>query len=133
MYLSSFRVGNCPERLVELAKGGTRAAVIANAMDAAPPQVRREAVARELHALTALRFVAEELDLRDYFGTSGAVLSELRRFDAVWLRGGNVLLDRSARGLARAPGERGSRVGCRALSAVRHTAQDPPRRGGPHH
>jgi NAD(P)-dependent dehydrogenase (short-subunit alcohol dehydrogenase family) len=44
MYLSSFHVGNCPDRRVELAKGGTRAAVVANAMDAAPPQVRREAV-----------------------------------------------------------------------------------------
>jgi dipeptidase E len=105
MYLSSFRVGNCPERLVELAKGGTRAVVIANAMDAAPPQVRREAVARELHALTALRFVAEELDLRDYFGTSGAVLSELRRFDAVWLRGGNVFMLRYALARSAADGD----------------------------
>jgi hypothetical protein len=81
MYLSSFRVGNCPDRLVEFAKGGTRAAVVANAMDAAPPQVRREAATREIDALTALRFVAEELDLRDYFGTSGAGPSDP---DASW-------------------------------------------------
>ena len=105
MYLSSFRVGNCPDRLVELAKGGTRAAVIANAMDAAPPQVRREAVTRELDALTALRFVAKELDLRDYFGTSGTVVSELRRFDTVWLRGGNVFILRYALARSGADGD----------------------------
>ena len=105
MYLSSFRVGNCPDRLVELAKGGRRAAVVANAMDAAPPQVRREAVTRELDALTALRFVAEELDLRDYFGTSGAVVSELRRFDTVWLRGGNVFMLRYALARSGADGD----------------------------
>ena len=42
MYLSSFRVGNCPGQLVRLARGGRRAAVIANAMDAAPPEIRSE-------------------------------------------------------------------------------------------
>jgi hypothetical protein len=54
MYLSSFRVGNCPHRLVELARGGMRAAVIANAMDAAPPEIRTDGIKRELSALTAL-------------------------------------------------------------------------------
>jgi dipeptidase E len=96
MYLSSFRVGNCPDRLIELARGGTRAAVIANAMDAAPSEIRTDGVTRELNALTALGLVAEELDLRDHFGTRGAVGSELRRYDIVWLRGGNVFMLRYA-------------------------------------
>jgi dipeptidase E len=96
MYLSSFRVGNCPHRLIELARGGTRAAVIANAMDAAPSEIRTDAVTRELNALTALGLVAEELDLRDHFGTRGAVVSELRGYDIVWLRGGNVFMLRYA-------------------------------------
>ena len=89
MYLSSFRVGNCPHRLIELARGGTRAAVIANAMDAAPSEIRTDGVKRELNALTALGLVAEELDLRDHFGTRGAVVSELRvrhRVAARWQR-----------------------------------------------
>jgi dipeptidase E len=96
LYLSSFRVGNCPHRLVELARGGVRAAVIANAMDAAPSEIRRDGVKRELSALTALGLVAEELDLRDHFGTHGAVASELHRYDIVWLRGGNVFMLRYA-------------------------------------
>jgi dipeptidase E len=96
MYLSSFRVGNCPDRLVELARGGLRAAVIANAMDATPSEIRSDGVKRELSALTALGLVAEELDLRDHFGTDGTVASELRRYDIVWLRGGNVFMLRYA-------------------------------------
>jgi dipeptidase E len=96
MYLSSFRVGNCPGQLVRLARDGRRAAVIANAMDATPPEIRSEGVKRELDALTALGFVAEELDLRDYFGTGGAVASELCRYDIGWLRGGNVFMLRYA-------------------------------------
>ena len=98
MYLASFRVGNCPCQLVRLARGDRRAAVIANAMDAAPPEIRSESVKRELDALTALGLVAEELDLRDYFGTGGPVATELRRYDIGWLRGGNVFVLRYALG-----------------------------------
>ena len=95
LYLSSFREGNCPERLVDLARGGRRAAVIANAMDAAPPEVRNEAVRRELDALTALRLRVEEIDLRDHFD-AGTIGPALRRHDVVWLRGGNVFMIRYA-------------------------------------
>lgn len=73
-----------------------RAAVIANAMDAAPSEIRTDGVKRELSALTALGLVAKELDLRDHVGTHGAVARELRRYDIVWLRGGNVFMLRYA-------------------------------------
>jgi dipeptidase E len=96
MYLSSFRIGNCPDRFVELARGRLRAAVIANAMDAAPSEIRSDGVERELSALTALGLVADELDLREHFGSDGAVASELRRYDILWLRGGNVFMLRYA-------------------------------------
>ena len=102
LYLSSFRIGNCPERLVELAGGGPRAAVIANAMDPAPADVRRNAVLLELDALTALGFTAEEVDLRD--ADAGEALAE---YDVLWLRGGNTFVLRSA--LARSGAEAGIR------------------------
>ena len=41
MYLSSFRLGNHPEYLVSLAEPGRHAAVIANAMDDEPDEMRR--------------------------------------------------------------------------------------------
>lgn len=82
-------MGDCPDRLVELARGGRRAAVIANATDVYPPQDRTEGVQRELDALTALGFEAEELDLRGYFGRQG-VDEALARYDVLWVRGGDV-------------------------------------------
>ena len=88
LYLSSFRLGSCPERLAELARGG-RAVVIANATDVYPPEGRAEAVARELDGLSELGFHAEELDLRDYFD-GRSLEDELRRGDLVWVRGGDV-------------------------------------------
>lgn len=89
LYLSSFRLGSCPQRLVHLTRGGTRAIVIANATDVYPAEARSEAVARELDALTDLGFRAEELDLRDYFD-GRSPHDDLRRADVVWVRGGDV-------------------------------------------
>jgi dipeptidase E len=91
LYLSSFRVGSCPERLVDLAHGGTRLAVIANAMDFAAAEVRREAVGLEFAALSALGFAAAEVDLRET-GASDA----LADYDVLWLRGGNTFVLRAA-------------------------------------
>ena len=91
LYLSSFRMGNCPERLASLMRGGSRVAVIANATDAYPPEGRAEAVNRELAALSALGFTAEELDLRNHFDDPH-VASKLRRYDLIWVRGGDVFI-----------------------------------------
>ena len=55
LYLSSFRMGDHPEHLVALVGGdGRRSVVIANAMDNAPPDVRRGSVELELAALADL-------------------------------------------------------------------------------
>lgn len=94
MYLSSFRVGNCPQQLVVLTRGDIRTAVIANAMDGAPPEVRLAGVERELTALADLGLVAEELDLRTL--RPATVSDELNRYGVVWLRGGNTFMLRHA-------------------------------------
>ncbi len=101
LYLSSFRLGTAPEHLVLLAGDGARLAVICNAIDAEPAQVRAEKVADENRALHRLGLQPEELDLRDYFGQDPAVLAAaLAAFDALWLRGGNVFVLRTALSLA---------------------------------
>ena len=92
LYLSSFRMGDQPERLLELLGSGRRAAVIANAIDDADAQTRKEGVERELEALGALGLEPRELDLRQHFGST----PDLRGDDLVWLRGGNVFLLRYA-------------------------------------
>ena len=91
LYLSSFRIGGCPERLVDLARGGRRAAVIANAMDPAPAEVRRQAVELEAAALAELGLAPEEVDLRH----AGAP-DRLAGFDVLWVRGGNAFVLRAA-------------------------------------
>jgi dipeptidase E len=88
-------MGRCPDRLVDLARDGNRAAVIANATDVYRPAERAEGVQRELDALTALGFEAEELDLRGYFGRHG-VDEALARYDVLWVRGGDVFTLRHA-------------------------------------
>ncbi|WP_245967103.1 Type 1 glutamine amidotransferase-like domain-containing protein [Sphaerisporangium album] len=90
MYLSSWRLGDDVERLLELSSGSS-AAVVANAMDAADGVVRRDAVQLELDALGGLGFQPVEVDLR-LEGAAG----ELASFDVVWVRGGNVFVLREA-------------------------------------
>ena len=99
LYLSSFRLGECAERLVQLARGGKRVAVIANAIDIYAPEERTEGVELEMTALSELGLQPEEFDLRRYFGGK-QVIADLQRYDIVWVRGGDVFTLRHA--LARA-------------------------------
>ena len=91
LYLSSFRIGDHPDRLLALAGGGRRAAVVANAMDAAPADVRAAAVRLEVDALTALGFDVSEIDLR-----RPKAPERLATVDVLWVRGGNTFVLRGA-------------------------------------
>ena len=94
LYLSSFRMGDHPEYLTALAgESGRSTVVIANALDDAPPGVRRSGVEDEL---AGLGFDAVELDLRDYFGRQQRLRRDLSGFCLAWLRGGNVFMLRYA-------------------------------------
>lgn len=97
LYLSSFRMGDHPEHLAALVgEDGRRAAIIANAMDDAPPEVRRAGVELELAALADLGFDAAELDLRGYFDQEQRLRHDLAGVGLAWLRGGNAFLLRYA-------------------------------------
>lgn len=96
LYLSSFRVGAAGDALVAMVDQPARAAVVANAMDAAPPEVRREAVELELAALRDLGLDAMELDLRNYVDDGPRLAADLTGFQLLWVRGGNVFVLRSA-------------------------------------
>ena len=97
LYLSSFRMGDHPEYLIALVgEDSRRTVVIANAMDDAPPDVRRAGVELELAALADLGFDAVELDLRDYFAQQRRLRRELAGVSMAWLRGGNVFMLRYA-------------------------------------
>ena len=97
LYLSSFRMGDHPDQLLALTGGdGRRSVVIANAMDDAPPDVRRAGVERELAALADLGVGAAELDLRGYFGHERRLRQDLAGVAMAWLRGGNTFMLRYA-------------------------------------
>lgn len=97
LYLSSFQMGDHPEYLTVLVGGDNRrAAVIANAMDDAPGDLRRSGVEGELAALTELGFDAAELDLRRYFDDGERLRRDLAGLAVTWLRGGNVFMLRYA-------------------------------------
>ena len=68
LYLSSDRLGDTPEKLVELVSNNKNFAVIANAMDFVENLEREESVKREVEDLRNLGLFPEEIDLRDYFG-----------------------------------------------------------------
>jgi dipeptidase E len=97
LYLSSFRMGDHPEHLLALVGGDhRRSLVIANAMDDAPPDVRRASVEQELAALADLGLAAAELDLRDYFSQQQRLRPDLAGASMAWLRGGNTFMLRYA-------------------------------------
>ncbi|MEZ0064984.1 dipeptidase E [Streptacidiphilus sp. MAP12-20] len=112
LYLSSFRVGDHPDRLRKLLGAGPgRIAVIANAMDATQEERRRAGVAREVGALAELGFDPQELDLRGFFGRPvGEVEAVLDTFLAVWVRGGNAFMLRYAMARSGADGVLSSRL-----------------------
>jgi dipeptidase E len=104
LYLSSFRTGDHPEHLTALVGADERRpVVIANAMDDAPPDVRRAAVEQERAALADIGLDATELDLRDYFDQPERLGHQLAGVCLAWVRGGNAFLLRYA--LSRSGGD----------------------------
>ncbi|HTR05449.1 MAG TPA: Type 1 glutamine amidotransferase-like domain-containing protein [Paraburkholderia sp.] len=95
LYLSSFDLGNQPQRLVDLAGGARRIGVVVNALDhrESAREAWREA---QTAKLAALGFTPTELDLRHYFGRAEALREALAQLDAIWINGGNAFILRRA-------------------------------------
>ncbi|MGN9909005.1 Type 1 glutamine amidotransferase-like domain-containing protein [Phytohabitans sp. LJ34] len=87
LYLSSFRTGAHADRLVALAGGGRRTALVPNALDGLPFEVRETGLRRDLDDLHAAGLDVTLADLRE-----PAAVSSLAGFDIVWVRGGNVFV-----------------------------------------
>jgi len=97
MYLSSYRLGDNPQQLVDLVGSNKRVAVIANSIDFGNDLERRTAgVQREIDDLKQLDLKPEEVDLRNYFGKSEELAKKLSEFGMLWVRGGNTFILRRA-------------------------------------
>jgi dipeptidase E len=100
LYLTSYRLGNEPEKLVSLVGSNKHVAVICNATDFLTVDKRNERVERETKAMSELGFVPEELDLREYFYKPTELEKKLSEFGLLWVRGGNVFILRKAMALS---------------------------------
>ncbi|MER6999047.1 Type 1 glutamine amidotransferase-like domain-containing protein [Streptomyces sp. NPDC000410] len=100
LFLSSWKLGDNPERLDHLARGGRKAAVIGNALDALPATLRQQATGREIAALRERGYDVTEVDLRDYFGDPDGLARRLAAFDVLWVHGGNPFVLRRAMALS---------------------------------
>ncbi|MEO6536491.1 MAG: Type 1 glutamine amidotransferase-like domain-containing protein [Candidatus Paceibacterota bacterium] len=97
LYLSSYKLGNQPNRLVQLFGKGARVAVIYNACDfSEDPIVRGKYLEVQLQMLRDVGFEPTEIDLREYFGGKNDLNGTLRKFHAIWVPGGNVFILRRA-------------------------------------
>jgi len=96
LYLSSFRLGNKPEAMLDLLSGKKKVAVIANATDLKTPEDRAASVDREFDDLRSLGLEPEEIDLRHFFGKPEELRRSIEHFDMLWVRGGNAFILRRA-------------------------------------
>ncbi|WP_277184301.1 Type 1 glutamine amidotransferase-like domain-containing protein, partial [Caballeronia sp. BR00000012568055] len=87
--------GARPEELVDLVGGQLRAAIVVNGLDHREV-ARAQWLESQTIKLRALGFTVQELDLRQFFGTTDRIGDTLEQFDAVWVNGGNAFILRRA-------------------------------------
>jgi dipeptidase E len=92
LFLSSYRAGNYPEKLIELFGKSSKVAVITNANDDKTDQERKESVNEVMHFLKSLGFKPIEIDLKKYFKQANFSEKDVKKYQAVWVAGGNTFL-----------------------------------------
>ncbi len=85
LYLSSYKFGRYPERMLPLIKGTKKTAVIMNAQDNVLPRRRAERLQEEIEKLTNLGLQPEELDLRTFFGKATELKAYVEQYDYFWV------------------------------------------------
>ncbi|MBC7836527.1 Type 1 glutamine amidotransferase-like domain-containing protein [Acetobacteraceae bacterium] len=96
LYLSSYHLGNQPERFAALVGENKRTAVISNAADMYSQESKADKLPSYIEELKNIGLKGEHLDLRTYFGKQVELAAELSTYGAVWTLGGNAFLLRSA-------------------------------------
>jgi dipeptidase E len=122
LYLSSFRLGDRPDQLLALLTGDGPVAVVANAVDGAPPDVRAAAVVREIDDLRSLGLDPVELDLRAFWDDPSGLAAAMAEYRMLWVRGGNTFVLRVAMSRAGADALLTDLLGCDALVYAGYSA-----------
>ncbi|CAM5445470.1 hypothetical protein GCM10010329_50890 [Streptomyces spiroverticillatus] len=100
LFLSSWKLGDSPDLLDDLAGGARAAAVVGNALDALPGPHRQQATNRETAMLRDRGYQVTEVDLRDHFGDADTLAERLSAFGVIWVHGGNPFVLRLAMALS---------------------------------
>lgn len=95
LFLSSYRAGKYDKSLREFIGGIDKIAVVTNAKDYKTPEDRQLKIDENFDYFRTLGLEPEEIDLRPYFHKDGAAES-LKKYNFVWLAGGNAFLLRRA-------------------------------------
>jgi dipeptidase E len=100
LYLASYRLGEYPEKFKELVTSVTQnktVALITNALDFTNNYFRlTKSVQRDVRDIESLGLKVETVDLREYFGESDKLKKVLKKYNTVYVRGGNVFILRRA-------------------------------------
>jgi dipeptidase E len=97
LYLSSYRLGDHPQRFLDPHAPNNRVAVIQNAQDCWTDPVKRKAwLDREFDELLGLGLEPVVLDLRKFFGRLDKLREEISRSAYCWAMGGNCFVLRRA-------------------------------------
>ena len=93
-YLSSFKIGNEEQKLIEIAKNGNRkVAYINNALDFATDFERKnKSDSIDVSDLQRIGFTVDILDLKEYFRNAEKLEQYLNQYDVIWVRGGNTFI-----------------------------------------
>lgn len=98
-YLSSYKLGNPPEKFADLFSQNKSVAYIPNALDfkGADPNRVRTHIASDMSDLEKIGLDATVLDLKDYFDKPPEELENLlNSLAGLWISGGNVFVLRQA-------------------------------------
>lgn len=94
LYLSSYKIGKDPQKLLELFRHGKRVAYVSNALDftGADAERRRKHIDADMISMRELGFEIEELDLKNYFGKETELRRYLGALNGLWISGGNTFV-----------------------------------------
>lgn len=93
LYLSSYKLGDNPERLAAMIGSNKKAAIIPNALDAFMNiERRKESIQNNIDELKGIGLEPEELDLKKFFGKTDELRNEIKKYGLLWVRGGNTFV-----------------------------------------
>lgn len=97
-YLSSYKFGNEVEKLKTMLPITSKIGHINNSRDwtDANSEIGAKHQREEIEQLNQLGFIAEPLDLKDYFGKQDELKIKLSQLNGLWVSGGNTFVLRQA-------------------------------------